>query len=73
MQTASGVLKLHALGRQGDCERAAEIYKTLPSNPGPVLMDLQSELHRQYVAFDTPRHEEEWLIKKEIKYLLLAA
>jgi tetratricopeptide (TPR) repeat protein len=73
LQTASAILKLHAFGRQGDCERAAEIYKTLPSKPGPILFELQSELHRQYVAYDTPRYNEEWLIKKEIQYLLLAA
>jgi tetratricopeptide (TPR) repeat protein len=73
LQTVSAILKMHAFGRQKDRARTAEIYETLPTKPGPVLAELVSELHWQYVAFKRPRHNEEWLIEKEIQYFLLAA
>ena len=73
LQTVSAILKMHAFGRQKDRARTAEIYETLPTEPGPVLAELVSELHWQYVAFETPHHNEEWLIEKEIQYFLLAA
>ena len=50
-----------------------EIYQMLPSEPEPVLKELLGELHRQYVCYETGREKEEWLIQKEIQYLLVAA
>ncbi|NVL91378.1 MAG: tetratricopeptide repeat protein, partial [Desulfobacterales bacterium] len=73
LQIPANILRIHAFGRRGNCERTAEIYKALPSKPGPVLAELQSELHCQYVACETPHHSEDWLIDKEIHYILLAA
>ncbi len=73
LQTPADILRLHAFGRQGDCERTTKIYEALPDKPGPVLADLQAELHRQYVAYETPQQSEDWLVDREIQYLLLAA
>jgi tetratricopeptide (TPR) repeat protein len=73
LQTPANVIRLHAYGRQKDFKRAAQIYNTLPSSPGPILNELQDELYHQFVIFQKPRHNEEWLIKKEIDYFLLAA
>ncbi|MDI9432870.1 MAG: tetratricopeptide repeat protein [Planctomycetota bacterium] len=72
-QTCANVLRLHAFGEQGDCERTARLYEALPKEPEPILRDLQSELHRRYVLFEAPHHDEQWLQDREIDYLLLAA
>jgi len=74
LQTPVNILRIHTFGRQDDRDRVrtVEIFKNLPK-PGPVLAELQNELYTQFVAFQTPHHNEEWLIEEEIKYLLLAA
>ena len=72
LQTPVNILRIHTLGQQGYCDRTVEIFKSLPSNPSPLLAELQNELYTQFVAYQTPKHNEEWLIEEEIKYLLLA-
>jgi tetratricopeptide (TPR) repeat protein len=73
LQSAANILRLHAFGATGDCERTVEIYKQLPQNPQPILAELQEELHRRYVLFASPQHDEEWVLDKETDYILLAA
>ena len=73
LQTCANVLRLHAFGEQGDCERTARMYDALPKEPEPILRDLQDELHRRYVLFETPLHDEQWLQDRETIYVSLAA
>jgi tetratricopeptide (TPR) repeat protein len=73
LQYPANVLRLHAFGEQGDCERTTEIYSQLPQNPEPIVAELQQELHRRYVLFTTPEHDEDWIFDKETHYILLAA
>jgi tetratricopeptide (TPR) repeat protein len=67
------VLEVHVFGALGNCERAVEAYKRLPVKPGPVLVEIQEEVHRRYVAYEAPAHDEDWLVDKEIDYFLVAA
>jgi tetratricopeptide (TPR) repeat protein len=71
LQTASNMFLVHACGRLGERVRAHQIYETLPREPGPLLKELQDELHWQCVAWRVPRRDEEWIVKKETEYLLL--
>jgi len=73
LQSPANVLRLHAYGAQGDCKRTIEVYSQLPENPEPIVADLQQELHRRYVLFATPEHDEDWVFDKETHYILLAA
>jgi tetratricopeptide (TPR) repeat protein len=73
LQSRANVLRLHAFGARGDCQRTIEIYSQLPENPEPVVAELQHELHRRYVLFSTPEHDDDWVFDKETDYILLAA
>ena len=73
LETPKNLLQLHAFGEMGDAASAARAYEKLPSNPGPVLVDLQEELKRRYVTRESPHNSDEWLVSKERDYLLLAA
>ncbi|MBN2314476.1 MAG: tetratricopeptide repeat protein, partial [Sedimentisphaerales bacterium] len=72
LQTVSDVIRIHALGRQGNCDKSAKIYERLPNRPGTLFEEVKEETYLQNVAFRTSKHDENWLIEKETELLLAA-
>jgi len=66
LQPQANVLRFHAYGASNDAERAAASYEKLRDKPWPIPDDLVDELHRKNILKLEPRHDDEWVLDKEI-------
>ena len=63
-------LLVHIKGRMGELESARESFGALPVPPNALIAETFEELERRYVWNQPPQHDEDWLIGREIQYLL---
>jgi len=63
------LLRIHARGGEGDCEKAEQAYRGLPSQCPADVRELRDELHRRYVLWEAPQHDDSWLFEREADYL----
>jgi len=61
---------VHIKGRIGDLKSARESFGELPPPPNPSVAEAFAELRRRYVLCEPPEHDEEWLISREVNYLM---
>ncbi len=61
---------VHIKGRMGEIESARESFGELPTPPNPSVAEAFAELKLRYVLCQPPEHDEEWLISREVNYLL---
>jgi len=61
---------VHIKGRIGDLESARESFGELPTPPNPSVAEAFAELRLRYVLCEPPEHDEEWLISREVNYLM---
>jgi hypothetical protein len=70
--TPANVLRVHAFGHLGECERATEAFAAIASRVPSGFEDLWDELGQRYAAYHPPRRDDQWLIAEETRYLLVA-
>ena len=61
---------VHIKGRMGEIESARESFQKLPTPPNLSVAEAFAELRLRYVLCQPAEHDEEWLISREINYLL---
>jgi hypothetical protein len=64
------VLRIHALGAQGQAQSIAAACNRPLGTPSTILLQLQDELCRRYVHGQQPAHPDEWVFEQEVKCLL---
>jgi len=72
LQPVANVLRIHAFGAQGQKSRAFGAYNAL-KRTFLRSHELTQELHSQFILENEPRHNDEWLIDRESRIVLLAA
>ena len=73
LQVPANLLRIHALGFEGDMVSAAATYALLPDQGLPVYLGIRDELRRRFLDREPPQHDEAWLIDRAIEFLADAA
>ncbi len=73
LELPTNVLKLHCYGVLSESNRAAEAHLRITQSLQPIALELTEELERRYISGVESKHNDEWLINREIDLLLLAA
>ncbi|MCI0706966.1 MAG: tetratricopeptide repeat protein [Ignavibacteriae bacterium] len=74
LQFPVNVFHLHSFGAMGKKADALKSYqKIITLNQQSRAEDLIKELKRRYITDESPSHDDEWVINREIDILLLAA
>jgi tetratricopeptide (TPR) repeat protein len=72
LQRPATLLRVHALGADQQFASAAEIYQFASEPVSELEREIKTELSFRYVEQTGPRHDDPWLLEREVRCLLAA-
>ena len=72
LQRPAVLLQVHALGADEQYSDAARIYESAPEPVSELERLIKTELTLRYVDRSGPEHDDEWLLEREVRWLLAA-